>query len=408
MERHHLVVDLEKDLLGEPQVFSKVVTGSADFEGGARTGPNLGLSIESCLICGDKASGRNYGVISCEGCKGFFKRSIRKDSNYSCLRESDCEVTKYFRNRCQYCRLKKCLRMGMSRKCEFEWGPRCSSKKKIEGIQIQPSNSTELLKAMEIFCDVGIVDTRCSQLFSDIDLNAVIPDRCIKFQLIQPEVGVQNRINSNPKMELVCEKASRLLFMTFHWAISLPAFQALSFDLQVTALKMSWSELFMLGLAQSQNVMRMKEVSDAFVLEFQSNLNKLILRSKQLKKMDQFVQPVLKLNMDDFEFAAVKALALFSPGRLFDFDALVINSLKELQTLIRYQLSNHINSKYVDLEFDNEARLANILLLLPQLRNFNSTCVEQVFFAPILDERSIDSIIARVVKMELEFRAPEA
>ncbi|ODM89921.1 COUP transcription factor 1 [Orchesella cincta] len=408
MEGAHLVVKLNNDLLGEVKVFSKIVTGSADLEGGARTGPNLGLSIESCLICGDKASGRNYGVISCEGCKGFFKRSIRKGSIYTCLRGKDCEVTKYFRNRCQYCRLKKCLRMGMSRKCEFEWGPRSSSlkKKKIEGIQIQPSNSSELLKAMEIFRGVanGTVDTRCSKLFSEIDLNTVIPDTCIPFQLIQPkvQVGVKNGINIKPKMKLVCEKSSHLLFMTFAWARSLPAFQALGFHLQVAALKNSWNELFMLGLTQCQDVMGMSEVSDAFSLEFKLDLNKLILGAEQVKKMNQFVQLVLDLNMDDFEFSAAKALVLFSPDRFFDFDIPATNSLKQLQTLIHFKLSDYINSKYEGQAMDNADRFASILLLLPQLRSFNSTCVEEVFLAPILDERSIDSIIPLVLKMNLD------
>lgn len=43
---------------------------------------NNNMSIELCLVCSDRASGRHYGAISCEGCKGFFKRSIRKQLAY--------------------------------------------------------------------------------------------------------------------------------------------------------------------------------------------------------------------------------------------------------------------------------------------------------------------------------------
>ncbi|XP_014276850.1 orphan steroid hormone receptor 2 isoform X1 [Halyomorpha halys] len=74
---------------------------------------SLCLGVEICVVCGDRASGRHYGAISCEGCKGFFKRSIRKRLGYQCRGNQQCEVTKHHRNRCQYCRLQKCLSMGM-------------------------------------------------------------------------------------------------------------------------------------------------------------------------------------------------------------------------------------------------------------------------------------------------------
>lgn len=57
--------------------------------------------------------GRHYGVISCEGCKGFFKRSIRSHVNYNCRGDKDCLINKAYRNRCQYCRLQKCYKAGM-------------------------------------------------------------------------------------------------------------------------------------------------------------------------------------------------------------------------------------------------------------------------------------------------------
>ncbi|XP_030387213.1 nuclear hormone receptor HR78 isoform X2 [Scaptodrosophila lebanonensis] len=85
-----------------------VASGAAASSAG-----NTSLSVELCLVCGDRASGRHYGAISCEGCKGFFKRSIRKQLGYQCRGAMNCEVTKHHRNRCQFCRLQKCLASGM-------------------------------------------------------------------------------------------------------------------------------------------------------------------------------------------------------------------------------------------------------------------------------------------------------
>ncbi|XP_053552260.1 hepatocyte nuclear factor 4-beta-like, partial [Bombina bombina] len=37
-----------------------------------------------CAICGDRATGKHYGASSCDGCKGFFRRSVRKNHMYAC------------------------------------------------------------------------------------------------------------------------------------------------------------------------------------------------------------------------------------------------------------------------------------------------------------------------------------
>ncbi|CAO4363354.1 unnamed protein product [Caenorhabditis nigoni] len=69
-----------------------------------------------CQVCSDKASGFHYGVFACEGCKGFFRRSIQQKLTYrACTRVEDCLILRNNRNRCQCCRLKKCLAVGMSR-----------------------------------------------------------------------------------------------------------------------------------------------------------------------------------------------------------------------------------------------------------------------------------------------------
>ncbi|CDQ69191.1 unnamed protein product [Oncorhynchus mykiss] len=63
----------------------------------------------------NKSSGIHYGVITCEGCKGFFRRSQQNNAAYSCPRQRNCLIDRTNRNRCQHCRLQKCLALGMSR-----------------------------------------------------------------------------------------------------------------------------------------------------------------------------------------------------------------------------------------------------------------------------------------------------
>jgi len=67
----------------------------------------------SCAICNDRATGKHYGASSCDGCKGFFRRSVRKSHVYTCRFQRCCVVDKDKRNQCRYCRLRKCFRAGM-------------------------------------------------------------------------------------------------------------------------------------------------------------------------------------------------------------------------------------------------------------------------------------------------------
>ncbi|XP_058862639.1 nuclear receptor subfamily 1 group D member 1 isoform X2 [Acipenser ruthenus] len=93
-------------------------------EGHGRCSPSKAASSISklnglvllCKVCGDVASGFHYGVHACEGCKGFFRRSIQQNIQYKkCLKNESCSIMRINRNRCQHCRFKKCLSVGMSR-----------------------------------------------------------------------------------------------------------------------------------------------------------------------------------------------------------------------------------------------------------------------------------------------------
>lgn len=72
-----------------------------------------------CVVCGDKSSGKHYGQFTCEGCKSFFKRSVRRNLTYTCRGSRNCPIDQHHRNQCQYCRLKKCLKVGMRKEGKY-------------------------------------------------------------------------------------------------------------------------------------------------------------------------------------------------------------------------------------------------------------------------------------------------
>ncbi|XP_033102448.1 peroxisome proliferator-activated receptor gamma-like [Anneissia japonica] len=73
-------------------------------------------ALPKCQICGDQSSGLHYGVYSCEGCKGFFRRTQRLNLKYKVCQFAEtvpCDINIKTRNKCRYCRYKKCKSLGM-------------------------------------------------------------------------------------------------------------------------------------------------------------------------------------------------------------------------------------------------------------------------------------------------------
>lgn len=69
----------------------------------------------ACKVCGDRSSGKHYGVQSCDGCRGFFKRSVRRKLTYQCREKGACPIDVARRNQCQSCRLRRCFEAGMNK-----------------------------------------------------------------------------------------------------------------------------------------------------------------------------------------------------------------------------------------------------------------------------------------------------
>ncbi|KAL3868924.1 hypothetical protein ACJMK2_041676 [Sinanodonta woodiana] len=76
--------------------------------------------LPPCRVCGDKASGLHYGANTCEACKAFFRRLLKKktiDLICICSRDKDGlkNESTFLKTSCPLCRYKRCLAVGMSK-----------------------------------------------------------------------------------------------------------------------------------------------------------------------------------------------------------------------------------------------------------------------------------------------------
>ncbi|KAK0041258.1 nuclear receptor subfamily 1 group D member 2 [Biomphalaria pfeifferi] len=83
---------------------------------GQKNANKVGVQEIPCRVCAAPSSGFHFGALTCEGCKGFFRRMVkeREAYNYKCSKSGTCEVNAMTRNMCKACRYNKCIQIGMS------------------------------------------------------------------------------------------------------------------------------------------------------------------------------------------------------------------------------------------------------------------------------------------------------
>ncbi|KAF1761612.1 hypothetical protein GCK72_009868 [Caenorhabditis remanei] len=66
----------------------------------------------NCAVCSRPSNAFNYGVLSCNACKMFFRRAILGKSEKFCKNNGNCDQLNSILA-CKLCRFQKCLHLGM-------------------------------------------------------------------------------------------------------------------------------------------------------------------------------------------------------------------------------------------------------------------------------------------------------
>lgn len=134
-------------------------------------------------------------IHSCEGCKGFFKRTVRKDLTYACREEKACIIDKRQRNRCQYCRYQKCLVCGMKREAVQE--------ERQRGAKLQPKQQNDDLNPTSSVRDLTVERIMDAEQISESRTgdNAIPYLRVGSNSMVPPEYKVRS-IKTKSKCKL--------------------------------------------------------------------------------------------------------------------------------------------------------------------------------------------------------------
>ncbi|XP_073417475.1 retinoic acid receptor RXR-beta isoform X4 [Dendrobates tinctorius] len=345
----------------KPPLGVRVMAGHPN--GGAASGKRL------CAICGDRSSGKHYGVYSCEGCKGFFKRTIRKDLTYTCRDSKDCIVDKRQRNRCQYCRYQKCLATGMKR----------------EGLCVPSAVQEERQRGRE--------------REGEAEFSGAINEDMPVEKILEAELAVEQKSDqslegggspSDPVTN-ICQAADKQLFTLVEWAKRIPHFSELLLDDQVILLRAGWNELLIASFSH-----RSISVKDGILLATGLHVHRNSAHSAGVgaifdRVLTELVSKMRDMRMDKTELGCLRAIILFNP------DAKGLSNPADVEVLrekVYASLESYCKQKYPD----QQGRFAKLLLRLPALRSIGLKCLEHLFFFKLIGDTPIDTFLMEMLE----------
>uniref|UniRef100_A0A8C9A7H9 Retinoic acid receptor RXR n=1 Tax=Prolemur simus TaxID=1328070 RepID=A0A8C9A7H9_PROSS len=322
-----------------------------------------------CAICGDRSSGKHYGVYSCEGCKGFFKRTVRKDLTYTCRDNKDCLIDKRQRNRCQYCRYQKCLAMGMKREAVQE--ERQRGKERSENEVESTSSASEDMPVEKILEAELAVEPKTGAC-------------------VEANTGLHPSSPNDPVTN-ICQAADKQLFTLVEWAKRIPHFSELPLDDQVILLRAGWNELLIASFSH-----RSIAVKDGILLATGLHVHRNSAHSAGVgaifdRVLTELVSKMRDMQMDKTELGCLRAIVLFNPDSKGLSNPAEVEALREK---VYASLEAYCKHKYPE----QPGRFAKLLLRLPALRSIGLKCLEHLFFFKLIGDTPIDTFLMEMLE----------
>ncbi|KAH0504716.1 Hepatocyte nuclear factor 4-gamma [Microtus ochrogaster] len=334
----------------------QILYNSNDSSAPETTSMNTNDSGVNCLcaICGDRATGKHYGASSCDGCKGFFRRSIRKSHVYSC--SSDFP---------QY----------------------------INGESVRVPRGKEFRRLCTVQNERDRISTRRSTFdgsnIPSINTLAQAEVRSRQISAPSPSASADINLKRIASISDVCESMKQQLLVLVEWAKYIPAFCELPLDDQVALLRAHAGEHLLLGATKRS--MMYKDVlllGNNYVIH--RNSCEVEVSRVANRVLDELVRPFQEIQIDDNEYACLKAIVFFDPDAKGLRDPVKIKNM-------RFQVQISLEDYIKDRQYDSRGRFGELLLLLPTLQSITWQMIEQIQFVKLFGMVKIDNLLQEML-----------
>ncbi|KAL0963417.1 hypothetical protein UPYG_G00306170 [Umbra pygmaea] len=377
-----------------------------------------------CQVCGDRATGYHFHAMTCEGCKGFFRRAMKRPIKFQCPRQGACVVTKYNRRECQACRLQKCQSIGMLKELI------------MSDEAVEKRRSRIRRRKEEATCLSRLQEAVIHELVNAHEKTFDATFSCFQFRPLDRELNpmsVWNEIAIGPKASLsrglgsllssdstssssageeedcsyaekgpvfttlphIADLTTYMIQNVISFAKGLASFRALAIDDQISLLKGAVFEIMQIRFNMLFNVKTgiwecgslIYCMEDAFRAGFQRHL---------LDPLMQYHYTLRKLQLQEEEYVLMQAISLFSPDRP---GVIHHNVIDDLQEKLAVMLKIHIESRRTKPE--KHLLYPKILACLTEMRTMNEEYTKQVLH--ILDvkpDNSFHPLIQEVVSKD--------
>lgn len=369
-----------------------------------------------CKVCSDHSSGKHYGIFACDGCAGFFKRSIRRSRNYECKAKSGghCVVDKTHRNQCRACRLRKCFRVGMNKDAvQHERGPRNSTLRRQMAMYkdgLSPTTDVNAFQQEMLFRSLPIRPSIVPPFVLDLSRTPSFVDT----PTYTPPIASPPHPITPPTetaVESVCETAAQMLCINIRWIKDQCQAHNVSMSDQLLLLEESWTELFIITAAQNLMLFSYNPLLCAYELmsSGRCNTKQNAIVAAEVNHFQSILFRLAQLNVDEKEYKYLRSLVVFrsrqqsssgsgcgspcSNGEKNIQDANQLSNLYDeaMQGLVTYTSQTKPTQPQ---------RYKTLLLILDQLTTVSNFTIEELFFRRSIGHASMTWVMSRMYLKE--------